>query len=359
MSRPVLIIASIIILGIVGAGLILFLQPKPMDGITMPTFGFGAKKPYVEIANPSGFVNTEPLTISELVGKKVILVDFMTYSCINCQRTFPYMVAWYEKYKDQGLEIVGIHTPEFAFEKDIDNVREAMQEFGITYPVVLDNDYATWRAYGNQYWPRKYLIDIEGNIIYDHIGEGGYVETEMMIRKALQDRALKLGETFQNNGMPLVSTAMPEEKKYAQSPEVYFGSERNELLAGAKRFLPGTQTLTLPKSFAPNALYLDGTWNFTSEHAESMSDDATIVFHYKARDVYFVGSSVDGVNVEILQDGKLIGSSAGEDVDPQTGTLLIKDERLYKLIRNPSGEEHTLEIKVKGKGLKAFTFTFG
>ncbi len=156
-------------------------------------------------------------------------------------------------------------------------------------------------------------------------------------------------------GLPLSAA---EEKKFAQSPETYFGSERNEFLAGGKRFIPGTQTLSLPSSFAPNALYLGGTWNFTPEYAESVSDESTIVFHYKARDVYFVGSSGSGITVEILQDGKPIGSAAGKDVGSD-GTLMIKDERLYKLIRNPSGEEHVLEIRVKSKGLKAFTFTFG
>lgn len=150
--------------------------------------------PYVEFVNPSGFVNTEAFTMRELVGTKVVLIEFMTYSCINCQRTFPYVNTWYEKYKDQGLEIVGIHTPEFSFERNIDNVREAMKKEGITYPIVLDNDYATWRAYGNNYWPRQYLIDIDGNVVYDHIGEGAYRETEEKIQELLAERKERLGE---------------------------------------------------------------------------------------------------------------------------------------------------------------------
>jgi thiol-disulfide isomerase/thioredoxin len=359
-----LIVVGVIILGIVGAGLILFLQPKPMDGITMPTFSIGGKKQYVEIAGPAGFVNTPltsagqamPITLGELIGKKVILVDFMTYSCINCQRTFPYMVAWYDKYKDQGLEIVGIHTPEFAFEKDIDNVREAMEEFGITYPVVLDNDYATWRAYGNQYWPRKYLIDIEGNIVYDHIGEGGYVETEEKIQELLAERAKRLGESVSGD-TSLAAAGMPEKKKYAQSPEVYFGSDRNEFLVAGRRFVAGVQSFTLPNSFVRNALYLGGSWNIQPEYAESQGV-GSIVFRYSAQDVYFVASSDAGVMVEILQDGKSVGAARGADVGAD-GTVHIRDERLYKLIRNPGGEEHVLEIRVKGKGLRAFTLTFG
>ena len=149
-----------------------------------------ANKKYIEIVNPSGFVNTNnvPVTIGEYIGKKVILLNVLTYSCSNCQATFPYVNTWYDKYEDDGLIVIGLHTPEFSFEKDKKNVEDAMAKFGIKYPVVMDNDYATWTAYGNRYWPRKYLIDIHGNIIYDHIGEGAYEETEAEILKALIER---------------------------------------------------------------------------------------------------------------------------------------------------------------------------
>jgi thiol-disulfide isomerase/thioredoxin len=151
--------------------------------------------PYVEIVNPAGFVNTndKPVKLSDYVGKQVILLDVMTYSCINCQRTFPYVNTWYEKYRDEGLIVVGLHTPEFAFEKDKTNVEKAMKEFGITFPVVLDNDYATWNALDNRFWPHMYLIDIHGNIVYDHIGEGAYAETESKIKELLTERENFLG----------------------------------------------------------------------------------------------------------------------------------------------------------------------
>ena len=129
-----------------------------------------------EFITPSGFINTPAFKLSDIVGKKVVLIDFWTYSCINCQRTIPYLNAWYNKYKDYGLVIVGVHTPEFDFEKDQSNVAAAVQKAGITYPVVMDNDQGTWNAYGNQYWPREYLIDIDGYVVHDHIGEGGYAE---------------------------------------------------------------------------------------------------------------------------------------------------------------------------------------
>lgn len=154
-----------------------------------------------EISTPDGFINTgqnldgsaKPISIGEFVGKKVVLVDFWTYSCINCQRTTPYLNAWYQKYKDEGLVIIGLHTPEFEFEKIYENVLEATKSMEIKYPVVLDNDYSTWHAYRNRFWPRKYLIDINGYIVYDHIGEGKYEETEKRIQEALAERKVVLG----------------------------------------------------------------------------------------------------------------------------------------------------------------------
>jgi len=145
-----------------------------------------------EIVAPAGFINVDNVKIQDLIGKKVILVDFWTYSCINCQRTLPYLTSWYEKYKDQGLEIIGVHTPEFEFEKKIENVQWAIDKYGIKYPVALDNDYGTWNAYANRYWPRKYLIDIDGYVVYDHIGEGAYDATEKKIQELLRERMVRL-----------------------------------------------------------------------------------------------------------------------------------------------------------------------
>src|SRR3989338_220306 len=146
-----------------------------------------------EISTPDGFINTDNITVGEFVGKKVVLLDIWTYSCINCQRTLQYLKAWYEKYADKGLVIIALHTPEFEFEHKYDNVLAAVKKFGIAYPVVLDNDYSTWTAYGNRYWPRKYLIDIDGYVVYDHIGEGGYEETERKIQELLEERMTRLG----------------------------------------------------------------------------------------------------------------------------------------------------------------------
>lgn len=310
---------------------------------------------YHEIEKPAGFVNTDGITIGELVGKKVILVDFLTYSCINCQRTFPYVNAWYEAYRDQGLEIIGIHTPEFAFEKNIDNVRTAMKRFGITHPIVLDNDYATWRAFGNQYWPRKYLIDIHGNIVYDHIGEGGYEETEQKIREALGERARVLGEQQDIDGA-LAVTTVPREISETQSPETYFGALRNEFFANGKPRREGAMSLVVPNTIKRNALYLGGSWNVQDEYAETV-DDSVVEYCYQAKRVYLVASSEEGGSIEVLLDGSVVGKNGGVDVG-KDGMVSVKGSRLYELVAHEAMEEHVLTLRVRGK-VRLFAFTFG
>lgn len=314
---------------------------------------------YIEISNPSGFVNTndQPIKLSDYIGKKVILVDFLTYSCINCQRTFPYLNAWYNAYKDDGFIIVGIHTPEFAFEKDKQNVEDAMQRFNIDYPIVLDNDYGTWNAYGNQYWPRKYIIDIHGNIVYDHIGEGGYDETEKVIQYLLKERAQTLGEKGMAS-MPLASNAIASDEIAAGSPETYFGSDRNEYLGNGQAGAPGTQTFTMPEKPQLNKLYLEGSWNILPEYAIS-GNDAGITYIYSAKDMYIVASSDDGATVEVLLDGKPIDAAVkGEDVD-MAGNMTIKESRLYHIAHTEKPETHMLQLRVTKGALKAYTFTFG
>ncbi len=315
-----------------------------LQNSSVPTKEKGER--YTEIVNPSGFVNTERITLGELVGKKVILIDFMTYSCINCQRTFPYLTAWYDKYKDQGFEIVAIHTPEFAFEKDIKNVREAMKQFGVTYPVVLDNDYATWRAYGNQYWPRKYLVDIHGNVVYDHIGEGAYEETEMKIRELLGERARLMGEGGLDASADLAASQMPSVSNFAQSPETYFGSLRNEYLANGIPGLSGEQTFTIPQTVLRNALYLGGTWDIAPEYAESRAG-SSVIYRYSAKNIYLVMEAAVPTEIEVWQDGVL------------KQTLRIQESTLYTLVQNETAGEHTLELRAKGSSIRLYAFTFG
>ncbi len=317
-----------------------------------------AGTPYTEIVNPSGFVNTGPIALKDIVGKKVILVDFLTYSCINCQRTFPYLRAWYEAYHDKGFEIVAIHTPEFAFEKDIANVKAAASQFGLTFPIVLDNAYGTWNAYHNSYWPHKYLIDIHGNVVYDHIGEGGYEETETKIRALLDERAHVLGET--NNDALVGNLAASKVRKdivETQSPETYFGSLRNERLGNGIPGAPVTDTFVVPGTLASNTLYLSGSWAIGPEYAETRATGASVVYRYDAKDVYIVAAADSPSAVEVLIDDVVVGTLTQTDV--VDGVITVRESKLYHVMHADSAESHQLELRVKEGRVRFYAFTFG
>jgi cytochrome c biogenesis protein CcdA/thiol-disulfide isomerase/thioredoxin len=315
-----------------------------------------------ELVDPDGYINTDgkQITIGEFKGKKVVLVDIWTYSCINCQRTLPYLKAWYEKYKDQGLEIIAVHTPEFAFEKLEKNVEAAVKGFGIKYPVILDNEYKTWNAFGNQYWPRKYLVDIDGYIVYDHAGEGKYDEAEKAIQAALAERAERLGGSLPSDTMADPEGVVSVDLTKLRSPEIYFGAARNEqYLGNGKGSLLGLQGFTIPATLSPNVLYLGGMWLFNNEYAQNNSPNAQIHFKYQAKDVYFVASANSPVKIKVTRDGgKPLGMARGGDID-ENGFVTIQEDRLYKLIQDTEYGAHTLEIMIEGTGMKAYTFTFG
>ncbi|PJE76153.1 thiol-disulfide isomerase [Candidatus Uhrbacteria bacterium CG10_big_fil_rev_8_21_14_0_10_48_11] len=362
------IILIVVLVAIVGA--IAFLNgqkpEQPMakdDAVSVVTETKSEKanryKPAKELVDPASFINTDSFQIKDLIGKQVILVDFWTYSCINCQRTLPYVNAWYDSYHDKGLTIIGVHTPEFEFEKEYDNVLAAVKKYDIHYPVVLDNNYGTWRAYGNQYWPRKYLIDIDGYIVYDHIGEGGYDETEKETQKLLAERASRLGEQTPTVGMAEPVNAPQVDFSKVGSPETYFGAARNTYLGNGNAGVAGTQTFTPPVTTEVNKLYLGGSWDLNKEYAKSISQSATVRYRYHAKDVYFVAAAIAPVEIEVYQDGVLVGdANAGGDVTK--GIIAVKENQLYHLVHNANGYgEHTLELRVKNSGLEAFTFTFG
>lgn len=301
-----------------------------------------------EITTPDGFINTDTISVGEFVGKKIVLVDFWTYSCINCQRTIPYLNAWYEKYKDKGLVIVGVHTPEFEFEKEYANVLAAVKKFNIKYPVVLDNDFSTWTAYGNRYWPRKYLIDIDGYIVYDHIGEGAYAETEKRIQELLEERKIALGiseeiskDVSRPKGISDVDFSAP------RSPEIYFGAARNTYLGSGRAHTVGVQLFDTPPNIKTNVLYLVGHWDVQAEFAENKNDQAKIIFRYQAKDVYFVAGGDIGTRIKIIKDGTFLGEQ------------IVGEHTLYHVIQDSAHGEHTLEIIIGQPGLRAFTFTFG
>jgi len=304
--------------------------------------------PAPDISTPDGFINTlgKPISIAEFRGKKVVLLDIWTYSCINCQRTLPYLNSWYEKYQDKGLVIIGLHTPEFAFERVLKNVEKAVKDFGIKYPVVLDNDFSTWVAYKNQYWPRKYLIDIDGYISYDHAGEGDYDGTEEAIVKALKERAERLGlDVETGNPQTDPKDKIVVEYNKVRSPEIYFGSARNDRLGNGDTGVSGEQNLAIPSEIYKNQLYLGGLWNITPEHAEG-APQGEIVFKYEAKNVYMVASG-ESAEVEVYLDGVL------------KDTIVVSNETIYQLIQGNDYGIHTMMLKVKSGKLKAFTFTFG
>jgi thiol-disulfide isomerase/thioredoxin len=360
----VLIIALILI-----AGTIVYVQKfSPDRSYTATSVAPGSRTainaekaklyPYAkEIAEPSGFVNVDNITIGSLIGKDVILVDFWTYSCINCERTIPYLNVWYSEYHDQGLEIIGVHTPEFQFEHDINNVRMAVGKFGIRYPVVLDNNYATWDSYGNQYWPEDYLIDIDGFIVDRNIGEGNYNTTETEIQNLLRERAQVLGiQVNISNTTSEPANAVSVDFSQVGSPETYFGSARNQYLGNGRQSVNGVQTLTVPGSISPDMLYLGGTWNVSDQYAETTGNNR-VVFQYDAKNVYFVASDANTANVSVTVDGKPVSGIAGPDVTG--GVATISDERLYQLVAGTDYGVHTLELNIPQPGLRAYTFTFG
>lgn len=316
---------------------------EPMKDLNM----LPLTNPYREIVHPAGFVNSAPFELKDYIGKKVILIDFVTYSCINCQRTFPYLNDWYAKYKDDGLLIVGIHTPEFAFEKEKTNVERAAKEFNLQFPLVLDNDYATWGAYENRYWPRKYLIDIHGNIVYDHIGEGKYDETETKIVELLNERRKVLGETGVVNMKPSDITTV--DLSVVRTPETYLGANRIQYLVN----LPSTACLTGSCSYefkhkTPNGYELSGQWVTEGERITLEKGQGAMRISFTANRVHLVAGSNAPVRAEVYVDGVLYKK------------LTITDHDLYTLVDDATAKEpHVMEVRFLDPGVSAFAFTFG
>jgi len=316
-----------------------------------------------EFKGITSYINTNGTKLSDLKGK-VVLVDFWTYSCINCIRTLPYLVDWNQKYSDKGLVIVGIHSPEFEFEKNIDNVKQAVARFGIKYPVLLDNDHGTWDAFQNSYWPRKYLVDSEGYIRYDHIGEGGYAETENAIKSLLAERSNLQGLEISNlNQTKLIVPSAPSvDFNQIKTPELYFGYQYAKAqLGNIEGFNPEkTVNYTIPRSnLDTNVIYLQGLWKNNPDNMELVGPDGKITLVYSAKSVNIVAGGKGEVTVR--EDGKgeqTNNSSKGNDTDPE-GKLSIDGQRLYNIADNTNYGNHHIEIDAKGPGFKIYTFTFG
>lgn len=338
------------------------LQPNSESVVAMPSTDKEKKyESAKELVTPSSFINTDPFKIADLIGKQVVLVDFWTYSCINCQRTLPYLNAWHDKYHKQGLTIVGVHTPEFDFEKVRDNVIAATKKYQVQYPVVQDNDYATWQAYRNRYWPRKYLIDIDGYIVYDHIGEGGYAETEQKIQELLTERQQRLA-TAPQPSPSLVFVPPAPAVATTTSPEIYFGASRNEQLGNGNAGQTGVQDFAEPTAAALNQVYLIGQWEITPEYAESKSSNAAVLMKYQAQEVNVVAGATPPLVGHVTRDGQPVTAVAGKNIitTAERTAVTIAAEDLYRLINDPAGAgEHELKIIFPEPGVRLFTFTFG
>lgn len=316
-----------------------------------------------DLSGIAGYINTpEGFKLSDVAGK-VILVDFWTYSCINCIRTQPYLNAWNEKYADKGLIIVGVHTPEFDFEKEIDNVQAAVTKEGITYPVVLDNDFSTWRAYKNRYWPRKYLIDADGFIRYDHIGEGAYEETEEMIQQLLRERDEKI-KLDSAAAQPISGGETGQDFSQIGTPEIYLGYDFARAPLGSPEGFQPNQTVTysIPQTseIQPNLVYLEGEWKNNGDNMELVSENGKVILLYKAKALNIVAGNPAQLSVQ-LDGSPLSPEQRGEDVSILNGkgTVSVEEEKLYSLIAAPNYDPHLIEILVTGKGFQLYTFTFG
>jgi cytochrome c biogenesis protein CcdA/thiol-disulfide isomerase/thioredoxin len=313
-----------------------------------------------DLSGAVAWLNSPPLNRDQLKGH-VVLIDFWTYSCINCLRSIPYVRAWADRYKDSGLVVIGVHTPEFAFEKDLDNVKRAVSEFKITYPVALDDDYKIWKAFNNSYWPADYLIDATGKIRHHHFGEGKYDETEEQIQELLKEHNGQLSV----NGLVKVAATGAEAAPDSdvESPETYVGYDRaDSFLSPGGLKQDAAHVYSLPKHLELNQWGLSGNW---TDHKQVASLDSTrgkIVYRFHARDVHLVlGPAANGkpVRFRVLIDGKAPGANHGVDTDAQ-GDGKIVDHRLYQLIRQKDPiEDRTFEIEFLDPGAQAFAFTFG
>ena len=313
---------------------------------------FNADTPARDFVGINNWLNSEPLTMEQLKGK-VVLVDFWTYTCINCIRTLPYVTSWYEKYKDQGFVVVGVHTPEFEFEKDTKNVQDAINQYEITYPVAQDNDYATWRNYSNRYWPAHYLVDAEGTIRRVHFGEGEYEETERAIQLLLEEAGQKVSSDLEADKKTLT--------RYERSPETYLGSDRMQYYFPSQSLKRGTDTYTMPAEVPTNQFSLGGSWTINREEAIS-GKNATLKYHFTGNKVHLVirpGEAGAGAKIAVKLDGKVIDAQlAGDDV--KDGIITIDTDRLYNIVdlRDNPGD-HVLELEFQTPGIEAFAFTFG
>ena len=313
-----------------------------------------------EFVGLTGWINSEPLTIESLQGK-VVLIDFWTYTCINCIRTLPHLESLYEKYRDDGFVLLGVHTPEFEFEKKRENVLASVAQYGLEYPIAQDNDYETWNAYANRYWPAHYLIDAKGNLRYPHFGEGRYEETE----RAVQELLVEAGLLTFDDAVEMGTQKDPIATRNVGTPEIYLGASRisnfGNPVEGVEVGVP--HTFPKPETVLFNTFYFEGIWQINPEFSEFLGEEGSLTIRYKASNVNLVLSAEEEVVIEIMLDGKyLTDQNKGDDVFIEDGKsfMRVKDPNLYNIVRSKEQvESRTLELFLSAPGLLAFAFTFG
>jgi thiol-disulfide isomerase/thioredoxin len=328
--------------------------------ITVEPFRISSASDLASFGRATAWLNSPPLTAADLRGK-VVLVDFWTYTCINWLRTLPYVRAWAARYREHGLVVVGVHTPEFSFEEDIDNVRRSVKEMGIEYPVAIDNDRAIWRGFANHYWPALYFIDVAGHVREHHFGEGEYEQSETRIRQLLTDAGRHI-----ESARASIETRGPElgaDWDNLRSPETYVGHQKAEDFAspgGAVRDMP--RTYRLPERLHANQWALSGEWTVKPEAAVLNAAGGRIAYRFHARDLHFIlGPAARGtaVRFRVFIDGQPAGPARGADVDDK-GHGSVAEQRLYQLVRQTEPiQDRLFEIEFLDPGVEAFAFTFG
>jgi thiol-disulfide isomerase/thioredoxin len=308
----------------------------------------------------TGWLNSPPLTMAGLRGK-VVVVDFWTYTCINWLRQLPYVRAWAEKYSDQGLVVIGVHTPEFPFEQNADNVSRAVRDLRVDYPVAIDSDYAVWTAFANQYWPALYFVDAQGKIRHHHFGEGEYQQSETVIQQLLDEAGSRTSQDLVSaEGRGLEA---PADWATLRSPENYTGHGRTQYFASPGGVVPGKpHVYAAPSELRLNHWALTGDWTMRAQAPALNTADGQLVYRFHARDLHVVmGPSTAGnaVRFRVLLDGQPPGEAHGGDVDDD-GRGTVVEQRLYQLIRQPGTiADRTFEITFLDPGVEVFAFTFG
>jgi cytochrome c biogenesis protein CcdA/thiol-disulfide isomerase/thioredoxin len=317
--------------------------------------------PFPDLSGAVAWLNSPPLSSKSLKGK-VVLIDFWTYSCINCLRALPYVEGWAAKYKDAGLVVIGVHTPEFAFEKERANVEKAVRDLKVNYPVAIDSDYMIWQAFKNEYWPAHYFIDGKGRIRYHHFGEGEYAESERVIQELLKENGAQLSSSAPISVAGAGAEAAPDGAN-VRSPETYIGYHRAEHFGSTEPIAHDSRRAYTPQPrLSLNQWALGGSWNVRAESAVLQASPGKIVFRFHARDLHLVlGTTKEGkpVRFTVKLDGTPPGEDHGADTD-NGGTGTVQGHRLYQLIRQKGPvEDRTFEIEFLDPGVQAFAFTFG